>query len=111
MSNTGTYTVRSLYQKFEEKYGPKKKVAKLIWGNAAIPKAKFMVWLAWLDRLKVADRLNKCGVINDPVEVLVSYVGTTWRRWSIFYFNAWRFGRYGLQFSNGGDYCGLYLVQ
>lgn len=64
----GTYKVHSMYSIMEDSCGQKLPCMSIIWKNVAPPKVQCFSWLAYLGKVKSADKLLRMGVIDNEEE-------------------------------------------
>ncbi|CAL5372109.1 unnamed protein product [Camellia sinensis] len=69
-SNSGVFSVASVWKRLELVNGPTVSISKFLWKNAAPPKAQFFSWLAWKGRLKTAEFMQRIGAIPANVTTL-----------------------------------------
>ncbi|CAL5365331.1 unnamed protein product [Camellia sinensis] len=69
-SNSGVFSVASMWKRLELANGPTVPITKFLWKNAAPPKAQFFTWLAWKGRLKTAEFMQRIGAIPANVSPL-----------------------------------------
>lgn len=61
---SGIFTVGSMHNWCKQSDGPILSYPDLVWNNFALPKAKFITWLTWKDRLKTFALLSRIGVLR-----------------------------------------------
>ncbi|CAL5363617.1 unnamed protein product [Camellia sinensis] len=67
---SGQFSVSSAYQSEVVSLDPLLSTWKLVWNKLAPPKVQFFCWLAWKNRAKTADFLQKIGVLQANVPAL-----------------------------------------
>ena len=95
-SNTGMFTVSSMYSLLRNEDSTKIGLSELIWNNVAPHKVQFFGWLCWKERVKTAPYLQRIGVLSGQVNVsclfceeeeeslnhVLMYCPKVWRVWS-----------------------------
>ena len=93
---SGMFSVSSVYRSEVVSLGPILITSKLVWNHLAPPKVQFFCWLAWKNRVKTADFLQKIGVLQASSPALCAFCKTvaesnchvllhchfSWRVWS-----------------------------
>ncbi|CAL5340992.1 unnamed protein product [Camellia sinensis] len=93
---SGMFSVSSVYRSEVVSLGPILITSKLVWNHLAPPKIQFFSWLAWKNRVKTADFLQKIGVLQASSPALCAFCKTkaesichvllhchfSWRVWS-----------------------------
>ncbi|GMP55749.1 hypothetical protein CsSME_00020479 [Camellia sinensis var. sinensis] len=92
------FSVSSLYSLSSSNFGPNLRICKSIWNRSTPPKVSFFCWLAWKDKVKSAEFLQRIGILDSSVPILCPFCGAepesavhvlllfpfSWRIWSTF---------------------------
>ncbi|KAL7262113.1 hypothetical protein ACSBR1_000488 [Camellia fascicularis] len=72
-AGSGMFSISSVYRSEAVSLGPSFFTSKLVWNNLAPPKVQFFCWLAWKNRVKSADFLQKIGVLQASSPALCAF--------------------------------------
>ncbi|KAL7227650.1 hypothetical protein ACSBR1_022509 [Camellia fascicularis] len=71
--SSSQFTVASVRKECDAKYGPRLQITKMLWHNAAPPKAQFFGWLPWKGKVKTADFLYSIRVIRSSEGIVCPF--------------------------------------
>ncbi|CAL5348977.1 unnamed protein product [Camellia sinensis] len=72
-STSGPFSAASLYSHSTSLLGPDLPITKFIWCNLLPPKVHFFGWLAWRNRVKIADFLHNHGILGSNVSTSCTF--------------------------------------
>ncbi|CAL5339613.1 unnamed protein product [Camellia sinensis] len=95
-TSNSEFSVSSLYSLSSSNFGPNLRICKSIWNRTTPPKVSFFCWMAWKNKVKSAEFLQRISILDRSVSILFPFCRTesavhvlllcpfSWRIWSSF---------------------------
>lgn len=72
-TNSGEFSVSSLYSFSNSILGPHIPICKYIWNRVVPPKVSFFCWLAWKNKIKSADFMRRIGILEPSTSISCTF--------------------------------------
>ncbi|CAL5397362.1 unnamed protein product [Camellia sinensis] len=75
-TSNSEFSVSSLYSLSSSNFGPNLRICKSIWNRTTPLKVSFFCWLAWKNKVKSAEFLQRIGILDRSVSILCPFCRT-----------------------------------